>query len=68
MDYFLLSLGPLLIPPGVMMDYFLLSLGQKGGGNYPAPSGGWSGCPDRGQLGFPGNPAAMYLPIRLLVV
>ena len=26
--------------------------------NYPALTGGWSGCPD-GQLGFPGNPAAM---------
>eukprot|EP00959_Pyramimonas_sp_CCMP1952_P065473 1366878-Pyramimonas_sp.AAC.1 len=26
--------------------------------NYPALTGGWSGCPD-GQLGFPGNPAAI---------
>eukprot|EP00959_Pyramimonas_sp_CCMP1952_P130391 2726595-Pyramimonas_sp.AAC.1 len=28
--------------------------------NYPALMGGWWGCPD-GQLGFPGNPAAIEL-------
>eukprot|EP00959_Pyramimonas_sp_CCMP1952_P299344 6260875-Pyramimonas_sp.AAC.1 len=28
--------------------------------NYPALTGGWSGCPN-GQLGFPGNPAAIIV-------
>eukprot|EP00976_Prorocentrum_cordatum_P065718 1178025-Prorocentrum_minimum.AAC.2 len=35
------------------------SLEEEEEESYPALTGGWSGRPD-GQLGFPGNPAAMW--------